>query len=230
MDSRKQGICIISLVMNLLVFLNFGRKQSSNAYSFIYLPMLILVFLSAFCMLNVNYDEHIVMAHSIFGGSNNNGTQIQQNGNFVVDLFVNPQNPLINKNTDIFLRFTSKAGDELIELPVSINLLKDGQANKNTNNYVIIQQGHYNFNYKFTEPGKYLLYVNVKDIFYTHSVLNFIFVINVDISIPEKISGFLFYFAINYYYYYVPIGILIAIVVIMRLYKKKKSQIKENKM
>lgn len=229
MDIRKRDISVASAMLNLLAYLSFDRKTYSKTYLSTYFLVFAAVFLAALCMLNVNYDKQFVYAHSLFGGSTGNGTQVQQNGNFVVDLYVNPQNPLIHKNTNIFLRFTSKAGDELMELPVSINLLKDGQSIKNANNYAVVQRGHYAFNYTFTEPGKYLLYVNVKDIYYTQNVLSFIFAINVDVSIPEKIIGFLVYFGSSYYYYYVPIGVVIVIAVVVKLYKKKMTTLKESK-
>ncbi len=163
-----------------------------------------------------------VYGHSITGSDSGSGIQIQQNGNYEVELFVNPSKPLLNENTDIFLRITSSAGDELIELPVSISILKEGvEKNSSANNYVVVKDGHYNFPYTFNETGKYLLYVDIRDIFYTSNTLNFIFVLDVGVPISEQFFGFIQNFLVGYFYIYIPIGAILIIFLFMR-HKRKK--------
>jgi hypothetical protein len=174
-------------------------------------------------VLNVNcIAGDAVYGHSIAGSGSGSGIQIQKNGNFEVELFVNPSKPLLNENTDISLRITSSAGDELMELPVSISILKEGTPkNSSANNYVIVKDGHYNFPYTFNEPGKYLLYVDIKDIFYTLDILNFIFVLDAGIPISDQFFGFVQGFLLGYFYIYIPIVAMLVLFIFIR-HKRKK--------
>lgn len=198
-------------------------SSSSSSSSPCLLTMFVLLSLVVICNY---YSDQLVWAHSILGGNDAgiNGTQTQRNGNYVVELFINPTNPLVDKNTDIFLRIVSNTGDELIELPVSVYILKDGKPiYSNPDNYTFVKQGHYNFNYVFDEPGQYLLFVDVKDIFYTLNVLNFIFEINVDLPLTDKIIELLR----NYYYVYIPLIIIAVVILLLKYDKTRKLKIRK---
>lgn len=67
--------------------------------------------------------------HTLFGNNNGSEVQIQKNGNFQVELSTFPPKPLLDANTDVFLRITSIAGDELVEVPVYPSLIKEGKIN-----------------------------------------------------------------------------------------------------
>ncbi len=212
------------------LFNTFCFVINKNSIKQIVTKKLLLLSISALTILSPLivynfFNGHVAWGHSILGSNNKNGTQIQQNGNYKVELFLNPSKPILNKDTSIFLRFTSSAGDDLIELPISLSIYKDGQVKNSSNNYMIVQKGHYNFNYTFKEQGKYLLFVNIKDIFYTQNVLNFIFEINVDVPIAEKFFGVLNMFFLNYYYVYIPMIIISLSYLILRS-KKYKIKIK----
>ncbi|WP_222424852.1 hypothetical protein [Candidatus Nitrosocosmicus arcticus] len=169
-------------------------------------------------------NEQLAFAHSFFGGNDAgfNGTQTQSIGNYVVELLVNPSKPMIGKDTTFLFRLTSSAGDELIELPVSFYIFKDGKpVFSNPNNFTIVRQGHYDFDYIFSEPGKYLLFVDIKDIFYTLNILNFVFEVNVEVPIAERIYDLLQIFMVNYYYIYIPLAALIGISFIVKLRGRK---------
>ena len=189
----------------------FGRFQTSNIW--------LLFFVSFFSLFMAIYfspldTEHLAFAHSFFGGNDAslNGTQTQSIGNYVVDLLVNPSKPMIGKDTSFLFRLTSKAGDELIELPVSFSIFKDGKpVFSNPNNFTLVRQGHYDFNYTFSEPGKYILSVDIKDIFYTLNILNSEFEVNVQVPIAERIYDLLQTFVVNYYYIYILLAALIGI-------------------
>ncbi|MDQ4073450.1 MAG: hypothetical protein M3162_04000 [Thermoproteota archaeon] len=214
----KEGIlsyfCIIKNNLNMLDNLFLAKKSK------IMVPASLIFFvvvLNVSCIAGEN-----IYGHSIAGSDSGNGIQIQKNGNYEVELFVNPSKPLLNENTDIFLRITSSAGDELIELPVSISILKEGVAkNSSANNYVVVRDGHYNFPYTFSETGKYLLYVDIRDTFYTLDTLNFIFVLDVGVPISEQFFGFILGFLAGYFYIYIPIAAILIIFLFMR-HKRKK--------
>src|SRR6476661_4624889 len=74
---------------------------------------------------------------------------------------------------------------------------------------ILLWGGHYNFKSIFPEKGKYILFVNIKDIYYTDTTLNFIFELNVDDPIIDQFYNLLKSFFIDYYYIYVPIIIII---------------------
>ena len=190
----------------------FGRFQMSKIWLSFFISFSSLFVVIYFSPLDTG---HLAFAHSFFGGNDAsfNGTQTQTIGNYVVDLLVNPSKPIIGKDISFLFRITSNAGDELIELPVSFSIFKDGKpVFSNPNNYTLVRQGHYDFNYTFNEPGKYVLFVNIKDIFYTLNILNFVFEVDVQVPIAERIYDLLQTFVVNYYYIYIPLVALIAII------------------
>ena len=189
----------------------FGRLQTSKIWLLFFSSFFFLFIVIYFSPLD---DEQLTFAHSFFGGNDAslNGTQTQSIGNYVVDLLVNPSKPMIGKDTSFLFRLTSKAGDELIELPVSFSIFKDGKPIfSNPNNFTLVRQGHYDFNYTFSEPGKYILFVDIKDIFYTLNILNSEFEVNVQVPIAERIYDLIQAFVLNYYYIYIILGALIGI-------------------
>ena len=199
----------------------FGRFQTSNIW--------LLFFVSFFSLFMVIYfspldTEHLAFAHSFFGvnDASFNGTQTQTIGNYVVELLVNPSKPMIGKDTSFLFRLTSNAGDELIELPVSFSIFKDGKpVFSNPNNFTLVRQGHYDFNYIFSEPGKYVLFVDIKDIFYTLNILNSAFEVDVQVPIVERIYDLLQTFVVNYYYIYILLAALIGISFIVKSRRHK---------
>jgi hypothetical protein len=204
------------------------RVKLSNIKSFS-LTLTLSFFLLFFIIVNmsINSNSIYVYGHSLFGNNNGSGIQIQKNGNFEVELSTFPSKPLVNKNTDIFLRISSTAGDELIELPVYLSLAKDGKVNNSSYNLTMVRSGHYNFNYVFSDKGKYLLFLNIKDIYYTGATLNFIFEINVDSPVAEQFFDLMSTFFTNYYYVFIPIILLIIIAIIK--YFKKSIIIRKNR-
>ena len=199
----------------------FGRFQTSKVW--------LLLFVSFFSLFMVIYFSpldtgQLAFAHSFFGGNDAsfNGTQTQTIGNYVVELLVNPSKPMIGKDTSFLFRLTSNAGDELIELPVSFSIFKDGKPIfSNPNNFTLVRQGHYDFNYTFSEPGKYVLFVDIKDIFYTLNILNSVFEVDVQVPIAERIYDLLQTFVVNYYYIYISLAALIGISFIVKSRRHK---------
>ena len=184
-----------------------------------------------------NNDSIYAYGHSLFGNNNNNGSgiQIQTNGNYKVELSTNPSKIPLNKSTDILLRVTSLSnssnggagGSEIMEIPAYISLVKDGKVENLQHTLVMIRGGHYNFNSVFSDKGKYLLFVDIKDIYYTNTILNFIFELNVDIPIIDQFYAILKSIFINYYYIYIPI---IGIIIFIIIRSQKKNIVSGGKM
>jgi len=162
--------------------------------------------------------------HIFFGGNDAsfNGTQTKSIGNYTVEFLVNPSKPIIDRTTSFVFRLTSNAGDVLIELPVSFYFFKDGKpVFSNPNNFTLVSQGHYDFNHTFSEPGKYLLFMDIKDIFYTLDIVNFMFEVDVGLPVTERILNLLKAFFMNYYYFYIPLIALIGLSIVMKSRTRK---------
>ncbi len=201
------------------------NKQCFLIFIFIFIFIFILFSVSIVFILNLSFNYNSINAygHTLSGNNNGSAVQIQKNGNFLVELSTIPPKPLLSENTDILLRITSTTGDEIIELPIYLSLVKDGKINNTSSlsNLTMVRGGHYNFNTVFSDRGKYLLFLDIRDIYYTSSTLHFIFELNVDVPIIDQFYDMLKTFFINYYYIYIPIMIMIF-VLIFRYHKKQK--------
>ena len=175
--------------------------------------------------ISVNCTPATVDGHALFGNLNNNGIQIQSNGNYKMSLTTSPAIPTLNKTINMLVTLTSTVGDKITELPAYISLQKDGKPINSQPTLVMIDDGHFNFRTIFSQPGKYLLIVNVKDLLYTNSLINFIFELDVNVSPIAQFYDLLKSFFINYYYVYIPIFIIILIMFI-RSYQKNKAEMK----
>lgn len=202
---------------------------SNNIYSFykntenhsivkpfgVFLSLLLVYTSLTFFYFGSDYKEKTVWAHSFFGDNDNtllNATQTQQNENYVVDLFVNPSRPYVDRDINFTLEIKSRAGDELIELPVAPYIMKEGKpVLSNPNNYMLVRQQHYDFDHKFNESGVYTLTVDIKDIFYTLDIASFTFEIVVDGPVLDRI----FKQIGNYYYIFIPIIIILVVFVLI---------------
>ena len=133
---------------------------------------------------------------------------------------------MVGKDTAFLMQVKSTQGDEIIELPVSFYILKDGNpVFSNPDNYIMVRQGHYDFNYTFSEPGKYLLFVDIKDIFYTLDILSTTFEIDVQVPVLERINDSVKSFVINYYYIFVILAALVGISYAIRV--KRRNGVKQ---
>ena len=162
--------------------------------------------------LSFNYNSIWVYGHTLFGNNNNNGIQIQTNGNYKVGLATSPPTIVLNKTINMLLTVNSTTGDKIMRIPAYISLQKDGKFVNSPNNLIMIDGGHYNFKTFFPQTGKYLLFVNLKDLYYTNSILTFIFALDVNVPLTDQFYGLIKSFFINYYYIYIPAAILISVI------------------
>lgn len=210
-------------------FLNYfnNYRYNNHLYPKNSLILMISLFLVSYLYFDsLDDDDHWVFGH-FFGTTNTAlpGAQNQTVGNYVVELLLNPAKPMIGKDVSFMMQIKSTAGDELIELPVSFYMFKDGKpVFSDPNNYTLVSQGHHDFNYTFSEPGKYVLFVDIKDIFYTLKVLSINFEIDVQEPIIESIGELISAFFVNYYYVYIPILGLLALSYAVR--RKRHKDVK----
>jgi hypothetical protein len=102
----------------------------------------------------------------------------QRIGNYEVEMVTDPKNPVIGEKSRILLRFGSVNGDDLIDVPIVIRIVKDNVALEKTQQ-ILVPYGHYNYDYVFPESGRYIVYVDVNDVAYSRQTLNFIYFIDI---------------------------------------------------
>ena len=226
---RLSSITVFLLNLMSIIVKSCYVQRISSLENFKIVLCFALLFI-VFCFTFVESNQ-LVFAHFFGGGGDNDisslsGTQNQTAGNFVVDLLLNPSKPMVGKDTAFLMQVKSTQGDEIIELPVSFYILKDGKpVFSNPNNFIMVRQGHYDFNYTFSEPGKYLLFVDIKDIFYTLDVQSAIFEIDVQVPILERITESITSFVLNYYYIFVILASLVGISYAIKL--KRSTGVKQ---
>lgn len=108
---------------------------------------------------------------------------------------------------------------------VTLSLAKEDKINNAyLSNHILVRGGHYNFNTVFSDRGKYLLFLDIEDIYHTNSILNVVFELNADISPVDQFYDLLKAFFINYNYIYIPITVILIFALILKYHKKYKLQ------
>jgi YtkA-like len=107
-------------------------------------------------------------AHQLF---NSSGEKI---GNYYVQVATNPEIPTTGQNTTIMMRISSNDGTELSDVPISIEITKNGQEIDRIPQ-IVVTNGHYEFDYKFLESGNYVFYVYLQDIYFSGNTIKYTF-------------------------------------------------------
>ncbi|MEW6603642.1 MAG: hypothetical protein AB1351_03000 [Thermoproteota archaeon] len=102
----------------------------------------------------------------------------QRIGNYDVEMTTQPSSPVAGSPTNVLIRVAGVNGDDLIDIPIVLRLVKDGVELQRTNP-IIVPYGHHTHEYTFSETGRYVLYVDLNDYAYSGETLTFTFFINV---------------------------------------------------
>ena len=102
----------------------------------------------------------------------------QRIGNYDVEMTTEPTSPVTGSATNILIRIAGVNGDDLVDVPITIRLVKDGVEQQRTNP-IIVPSGHHSYGYTFSEAGRYVLYVDLNDYSYSGETLTFTFFVNV---------------------------------------------------
>lgn len=102
----------------------------------------------------------------------------QRIGNYDVEMTTEPKGPVAGSPTNILIRIAGVNGDDLVDVPITIRLVKDGEELQRTNP-IIVPYGHYMHEYTFVQAGKYVMYVDLNDYSYSGETLTFTFFVNV---------------------------------------------------
>ena len=103
----------------------------------------------------------------------------QRIGNYDVQLATDPKNPVVGNPTRIQIRIAGVNGDDLVNIPIQIRLVDNQNKVLQYSSTIIVPAGHYFYERTFSEPGRYIVYVDLKDTSYSNSILTFTFFVNV---------------------------------------------------
>jgi len=107
------------------------------------------------------------------------GSTKQRIGNYDVEIITDPKSPTVDNNpTNVLIRIAGVNGNHPTDVPIMMRLMKDGTSLQTTNP-IIVQSGHHTQEFTFTQPGRYILYIDLNDYLYSGEVLTFTFFINV---------------------------------------------------
>jgi hypothetical protein len=142
------------------------------------------------------------------------GANKQRIGNYDVEMTTEPKSPTAGSPTNILIRIGGVNGDDLVDVPIVMRIVKDGVALQTTDP-IIVPYGHYTHQFTFAQAGRYVLYVDLNDYSYSGETLTFTFFVNV--------AG-----AFDYLYIVAPSAAAVAIGIVATLVfmreKKKKRQ------
>lgn len=105
----------------------------------------------------------------------------QRIGNYDFEMTTEPKSPVVGSPTKILLRMAGVNGDDLVDVPIIVRMVKGGEELQRTTP-IVVPYGHHTIEYTFPEPGRYVLYVDLKDYAYSGETLTFTFLL--DISGP----------------------------------------------
>src|SRR5919201_3547375 len=89
-----------------------------------------------------------------------------------------PKSPAVGRPTNILIRIAGVNGEELVDVPIVVRLVKDGVDIERTDP-ITVPYGHYTHQFTFSQAGRYVLYVDLHDYSYSGETLTFTFFINV---------------------------------------------------
>jgi hypothetical protein len=158
---------------------------------------------------------HDAFAHQLFNSSG------QKIGNYYVQVATDPEIPTTGENTKIMMRVSSVDGTELSDVPISILITRNGQEIEKIPQ-IIVTEGHHELDYKFPEPGNYVFYVYLQDIYFSGETITYIF--NISTLNP---FGYIFYSLITFAV--VTPLVVIAIIYVTNKRRSSRQKISENK-
>jgi hypothetical protein len=99
---------------------------------------------------------------SVFSDSLTGGALTQRIGNFDVELKTVPEKPLAGEKTNMFLRIGTINGDDVVDMPITIKLAKQGEQIDRTNR-IVVPDGHYTHTFQFPESGIYGIDIKIQN-------------------------------------------------------------------
>ena len=154
-----------------------------------------------------------IYAHQLF---NSSGEKI---GKYYVQVATDPEIPTTGQHTTIMMRISSTDGTELSDVPVFIEITRNGEEIDKIPQ-IIVTNGHHEFDYKFLEPGNYVFFVYVQDLYFTGNTIKFTF--NISTLNP---FGYIFFSLISF----AVTAPFVVIGIIFITNRRRNKKIQENK-
>ena len=145
----------------------------------------------------------------------------QRIGNYNVEMKTDPTTPISGQNAKIFLKISSVNRDDLVDLPIIINISKDG-FRQETTHPIFVPYGHYTDEFIFKEPGIYSLDVIILDDVYTGQNLTVTF----PISVTTPLLGYFSYSSSSSVPFIATIVIIASTSGVILIYKRKRRAAK----
>ncbi len=170
---------------------------------------LLAIVISALLLNGIGVDK--ALADSL-----QNGATKQRIGNYDVEMTTDPESPIVGSSTSVLIRISGVNGDHLVDVPMTIRIVKDGTQIQQTNP-IIVPFGHYTHQFVFDQGGRYTVYLDINDYMYSGEILTFTFFINVAGTFDYLL------FVVS------PIGVVIAVATVglLAFMKKKGNKKKE---
>ncbi|HSF00480.1 MAG TPA: hypothetical protein VLA48_06250 [Nitrososphaeraceae archaeon] len=154
-----------------------------------------------------------IYAHQLFNSSG------QKIGKYYVQVATDPEIPTTGEYTKIMMRISITDGPEISDVPISIDITRNGQDIDKIPR-IVVTNGHHEFDYRFLEPGNYVFYVYLQDIYFSGKTITYTF--NISTLNP---FGYIFYSLISF----AVVTPIVVIAVIFFTNRRRKNKIQANK-
>ena len=122
-----------------------------------FISFLLFLFLFILLVMTLTFPLPSVFSDSLTGGA-----LTQRIGNFDVELKTVPEKPLAGEKTNMFLRIGTINGDDVVDMPITIKLAKQGEQIDRTNR-IVVPDGHYTHTFQFPESGIYGIDIKIQN-------------------------------------------------------------------
>ncbi len=119
----------------------------------------------------------LILGGDAFGDPLLNSSK-QRIGNYDFEMATEPKSPVVGSPTKIMLRMAGVNGDDLVDVPIVVRMVKDGEELQRTSP-IVVPYGHHTIDHTFQEAGRYALYVDLKDYAYSGETLTFTFLLDI---------------------------------------------------
>ena len=174
----------------------------------VFLLLIVLLFI---CIVNTMFTITSAYADSL------RSALPQRIGNYNVEMKTEPMTPISTQNAKIFLKISSVNRDDLVDLPIIINISKDG-VRQGTTHPIFVPYGHYTDEFIFKEPGIYALDVTILDDVYTTQNLTVTF----PITVVTPLFGYFSLSSSSSVPFIEAIAIVASTIGVILIYKRKR--------
>ncbi len=175
----------------------------------------LLILLMGICIVNTMFTFTQAYADSF------RNALPQRIGNYNVEMKTDPTSPISGQNAKIFLKISSVNRDDLVDLPIIINISKDG-VRQETTHPIFVPYGHYTDEFNFKESGIYALDVTILDDVYTGQNLTVTF----PITVMTPLLGYFSLSSSSSIPFIVTIVIIASTSGVILIYKRKRRAAK----